>query len=157
MNEWTVNQRANVKMATSKIPYNLPVKRNPSRVSVFSIIFFLSVFFQNLSLPLHFFPSCPGMPETLIWATEKSDIQLKIFSCMYIGHTYSQLKFRLRLVRNLKGFLVMFTTGKISMFRASKNLSNMSANFAVSWTLGPPVSLNALLTDSLSTCRIGSC
>ena len=42
---------------------------------------------------------------------------------------------------------------KLETFRASKNLSIIATNFAVSLTLSPPTSLSALLTDSLKTCN----
>ena len=51
----------------------------------------------------------------------------------------------------LNGFLWSFAELKLFTFTQSKNLSNMSTNFAVSDTASPPVNVSALLTESLST------
>ena len=51
----------------------------------------------------------------------------------------------------LNGFLYLFPASKLLTFMQSKYLSNMSTNFTVSEISSPPVSLRALLTDSLRT------
>ena len=52
----------------------------------------------------------------------------------------------------LNAFLCLFPALKLLTFRQSNSLSNISTKRAVSAILSPPVSLSALLTESLKTC-----
>ena len=55
---------------------------------------------------------------------------------------------------DLNGFRVLFPADILLQFIQSKNLSNISANRAVSLALDPTTSVRALATELLKTCCV---
>ena len=101
--------------------------------------------------PQHFSPTSPDMGETPQAATVK-DIRFAIKINVILGGITFNRKSLADLYGCLNAFLCLFPALKLLTFRQSNSLSNISTKRAVSAILSPPVSLSALLTESLKTC-----
>ena len=127
-----------------------PVILRPSRVSLLrSIIAFSDWVNPSLSCTPSSHSSRYGRNTSFNHYSVSScrcNINIAHFRCMYRFQSVAERK------GDLKGFCVLFPADKLLQFIQSKNLSNISANRAVSFALSPTTSVRAFATELLKTC-----